>query len=99
MIIKNRWVVKGMMTSILALLLSCATLAISSPLHLSQRILRVSEDGAHTEYRWHRVYKCGFLKLKTCKEEIIEKDFDFSKPEDRKKFNDMGFECSIGRIR
>ena len=99
MITKSRLVASVMMMSTLGLLLSCATLAISSPLHLTQRILRVSEDGAYTEYRWYREYRCGFLGLKKCQEEHIEKDFDFMKPEDRKKFNDMGFECSIRNIR
>ena len=48
-----------------------------------------------TEFRYYK--SCGFLGMKKC--EVIENDFDLSKQEDRDKFNDMGFECSVpGRI-
>lgn len=35
------------------------------------------------------------FNLGTCYDETIEKDFDFNKVEDRKKFNEMGFDCSV----
>jgi hypothetical protein len=56
---------------------------------LNQRHLRISLDGPYTEYRWYK--KCGAFKR--C--EVIEKDFDFTKAEDRKKFFEMGFNCSV----
>ena len=31
----------------------------------------------------------------TCWKEEISYDFDFTKAEDRKKFQDMGFECHV----
>lgn len=33
--------------------------------------------------------------MQTCWDEKIEHDFDLTKIEDRKKFNDMGFDCSV----
>lgn len=52
-------------------------------------------EGAKTEYREQRPFKCGFLKLKTCYEEIVHNDFDLTKKEDVQKLNDMGFELVV----
>lgn len=76
-------------------LASCATLGSYSLTPLNQRHLRISKKGAYTEYRWSKPYRCGFAKLFTCYEEEVVVDFDFTKPEDRVKFNDMGFDCSV----
>ena len=51
-----------------------------------------------TEYRWKEPYRCGTLGLLTCYHEHIENDFDFRKVEDRVKFNQMGFDCSVREI-
>jgi len=75
--------------------LSCSTLAGHILTPLSQRHLRISEDGPFTEYRWFSDEPCGFLKMERCFTEHVERDFDLSKPEDRKRFNDMGFDCSV----
>ena len=65
---------------------------------LNRRHLRISKEGAFTEYRWydhvclHRVLGlCVYYRMV----ERLEKDFDFTKIEDRKRFNDMGFDCSV----
>lgn len=61
---------------------------------LKQRHLRIV-DGAKTEYRYFEFYKCGFLKLASCKTEKIINDFDLNKPDDIKRLNEMGFELSV----
>jgi hypothetical protein len=68
--------------------LNCATYA-NFIRPLSDRSLLISNDGPYTEYP-HYV-KCGLFK----KCLVVERDFDFTKAEDRKKFNDMGFECAV----
>lgn len=63
---------------------------------LNQRHLRLSLDGAYTEYRYYKGRPCGLFNKFTCyDQEVIIKDFDFNKQEDRQKFNDMGFDCSV----
>lgn len=65
---------------------------------LLQRHLRLSLDGPWTEYRWfEEVCKTKILGLciKHDYVEHIEKDFNFTLFEDRKKFNDMDFDCSV----
>ena len=75
--------------------LSCATFGSYFLLPLNQRQLRISLDGPWTEFRWYKERKCGPLKAFTCWDEMIEKDFDFTVEEHRKKFNDMQFRCSV----
>ena len=92
---------KGLTVTIMLLTtlsVSCSTLANYSLTPLNKRHLRISLDGAYTEYRWlepvclHRVLKmCVYYKQVP----HIERDFDLTKAEDRKKLNDMGFELSI----
>lgn len=65
---------------------------------LNQRHLRISLDEPKTEYRWHEsvcLHKVLGLCVYYKRVEHIENDFDFTKPEDRIKFNDMGFDCSV----
>lgn len=81
--------IKGAMLTLIVLSASCATWSASILPPLNKRHLRISLNGPYTEYRWYK--KCGLFK--TC--EVIEKDFDFSIPEDRKKFLSMGFDCSV----
>jgi len=64
---------------------------------LNQRHLRLSLKGPFTEYTWNKPYKCGLFKKFTCYESVTLIDFDFSKAEDRLKFNQMGFDCSVRR--
>ena len=65
---------------------------------LNQRHLRVSLDGPYTDYRWHEKV-CRKRVLGICiNSEIVEHlehDFDFTKADDRKRFLDMGFDCSV----
>lgn len=84
-------------TTLLLILTSanCSTLANYFLPPLNKRHLRVSKDGPFTEYRWFEKYGCGIMKLGTCYREHIERDFDFTKAEDRARFNDMGFDCSV----
>jgi len=71
-------------------------LASYSLLPLNKRHLRISLEAPNTEYRWYSSRKCGAFKLFICWDvEHIEKDFDFTKKEDRIKFNQMGFDCSV----
>jgi hypothetical protein len=67
-------------------------------LPLPQRHLRLSLDGPFTEYRWFETI-CVKRFLGLCINhnniEHIEKDFDFTNPEDRAKFNSMNFDCSV----
>ena len=84
-----------MMLCLICMIVSCSTLANYFLPQLSQRHLRVDLSGPFTSYRWYEPYKCGFLKLKTCYTEHVEHDFDFTKADDRKKFNDMGFDCAV----
>jgi len=86
------------MLILIALTASCATLANYFLPPLNQRHLRVSLDGAFTEYRWYeRVCAKKLLGICVKHEDLehLEKDFDFDKVDDRKKFNDMGFDCSV----
>lgn len=68
---------------------------------LNQRQLRVSLEGPWTEYRWYEE-KCKTRILGVCVAhtytEHIERDFDFTKAEDRKKFLEMGFFCGVRKI-
>jgi hypothetical protein len=70
---------------------SCASLYNYIVPSLKDRPLRIARQAAVTEFRYYKA--CGFLKMKRC--EVIENNFDLTKQEDRDKFNDMGFECSV----
>jgi len=89
---------KGIYVMTLSLILfvsSCATFANYIVPNLKDRYLRVSLDRPSTEYRYYTPYKCGLWGMLTCWKEEISYDFDFTKAEDRKKFQDMGFECHV----
>jgi hypothetical protein len=78
--------------------LNCASqgLGAYSLLPVSQRTLRLSLDGPRTEYRWYPARPCSWFKMFRCyDQEKIEIDFDFTKESDRKRFNELGFECSV----
>lgn len=80
------------------IILNCASLGLGaySLLPLNQRSLRLSEAGPWTEYRWYPARPCPWFKLFKCyDQEKIEIDFDFRKPEDRKRFNELGFEMKV----
>lgn len=62
---------------------------------LPQRHLRLSLNGPYTEYTWKKPIKCGPFGAFKCYELETLIDFDFNKPEDRLKFNQMGFDCSV----
>jgi hypothetical protein len=89
----------GTMLSSTILIMSCSTLGSYSLPPLNKRTLRVSLEGPWTEYRWYDqvLRKCGPFKLLNCYDSVehIEKDFDFTNPEDRKKFFAVGFECAV----
>lgn len=79
-------------------LMNCSTLANYSRQPLNKRHLRISLDAPKTEYRWHEE-TCLKRVLGVCIQTgviyHVDEDFDFTKAEDRKKFLDMGFDCSV----
>ena len=85
----------GMTLLLMVFVSNCATFASYIVPNLKDRYLRISLDKPSTEYRYYTPYKCGFLKLLTCWTEHIANDFDFTLPEDRKRFQEMGFECHV----
>lgn len=74
---------------------SCATFANYIVPTLKDRSLRVDIESARTVFRYYITVPCGVWNLFDCRKEVLEYDFDFNSIEDRKKFNDMGFECSV----
>lgn len=62
---------------------------------LKDRPLRIDTETARTVFRYYRSKPCGIAKLFKCREEVLEYDFDLSSKDDRIKFNQMGFECSV----
>ena len=88
----------AMMLFSICMSVSCSTLAGYFLPALKERHLRVSKDGPFTEYRWFETVcrkKALGICFKTDRVEHIERDFDFTKADDRAKFNDMGFDCSV----
>lgn len=63
---------------------------------LKERILRIDLNSPTTVYRWFEEY-CSKSIVGICVRhsyrEHLEHDFDFTKVEDRRKMNDMGFVC------
>ena len=90
----KRW----MMPLSLCILVSCTTLGNYFLPPLKERELRIDSDSARTVYRWYEKY-CAKRILGMCisssYKEHIEHDFDFTKGEDRRKMNDMGFICKV----
>lgn len=97
----RKWpkVLLGMTLILITLTVSCSSLGSYSLPPLNLRHLRISLEGPWTEYRWYEQVrrKCGPFKLLTCYDSVehIEKDFDFTNAEDRKKFFAIGFECAV----
>lgn len=89
---------KGMMLFLICMSANCSTLANYFLPPLNKRHLRISKEGPFTEYRWHEeICKKKLLGICVKHETVdhLEVDFNFEKEDDRAKFNDMGFDCSV----
>lgn len=61
---------------------------------LKDRTLRISKDKAGFEYRYYKTIKCGFLKLKTCRDEVVD-FYNLSDPIVRKQLIEIGFVLKV----
>lgn len=62
---------------------------------LRDRPLRVDIETPRTVFRYYKMKPCGWGGFFRCKEEVLEYDFDLTSRDDRKRMNEMGFECLV----
>lgn len=89
---------KGRIVTTLSFILfgsSCGTFANYIVPQLKDRPLRVDIETPRTVFRWYKSVPCGAFGVFRCREEVLEYDFDLSAREDRVRFNQLGFECSV----